>query len=651
MSGRQGARRPHLKLRGKLLVSFSIIVVVLGVLILFSGVYLISEMVLREAQTRVKLDLRAAWTVYDSKLDDIKDTLKLTGRDRTVKEYLVSMDLEFLEAELEKLRMDYGLDILTVTDNQGKVLVRTRNPYNAGDDQSADTFVRRALTGETVSGTEIVSKEKLKSEGDDLLEQAFMTFRATPKAKPRSASEETSGMMLKASVPILEQDGTILGVLYGGVLLNRNYEIVDRVKDMVFKDEKYKGEDLGTATIFQWDLRVSTNVKRADGNRAIATRVSEEVYDQVLENGRSWIDRAFVVNNWYITAYDPIRDIDGKVIGMLYVGVLDEKYQDMSKRVLTIFSAITVAGIIAVLAISLLLSYKLANPIRSLVSRAHLLSKETYSYTPLEVKSRDEIGELTEAFNEMAQAVKEREEELNTSNIELKRINSNYLEMLGFVSHELKTPLSSMTLNAYSLKDGLLGDLPPNQLKVIDSISRNLTYLEDMIKNYLDLARIEKGELIVHKTQIHLNEDCLQPILDQLGKQIDESKMRIDNHLADDLSVNADPNLMKIVFDNLISNALKYGNEGGVISIEVDELDDRYQINVWNEGQGIPKDKMEMLFQRFSRIRGAKPTSKKGSGLGLFITKEIIEKHGGEIWCESEEGKWVNFIFTLPKKI
>ena len=159
-------------------------------------------------------------------------------------------------------------------------------------------------------------------------------------------------MCVKAAVPVFGYDGNLIGVLYDGNLLNRNYKIVDRVKEIVYQEVKYKGKDIGTATIFQGDLRISTNVKQEDGSRAIGTRVSEEVYEQVLEKGLPWIDRAFVVNNWYIAAYEPIKNIEGKIIGVLYVGILEEKFMDMRNRAIAMFSVITLAGMIMALVVS-----------------------------------------------------------------------------------------------------------------------------------------------------------------------------------------------------------------------------------------------------------------------------------------------------------
>ena len=135
-------------------------------------------------------------------------------------------------------------------------------------------------------------------------------------------------MMLRAAAPVSTPAGRLLGVLDGGVLITRNYEIVDKIRRTVFKEEEYKGRPVGTATIFQNDVRVSTNVRSADGTRAIGTQASAEVADAVLSRGETWRGRAFVVQDWYLAAYAPIRDFSGATVGMLYVGVLERPFTD-----------------------------------------------------------------------------------------------------------------------------------------------------------------------------------------------------------------------------------------------------------------------------------------------------------------------------------
>jgi two-component system NtrC family sensor kinase len=120
----------------------------------------------------------------------------------------------------------------------------------------------------------------------------------------------------------------------------------DRIKNIVFKDAKYEGKKIGTATIFLGGLRISTNVMDKEGKRAIGTPAMKEVQEQVLEKGMPWIQRAFVVEDWYITAYEPIEDIFGQRVGMLYVGVLEAKYADVRWKALSLFILITVAGMV-----------------------------------------------------------------------------------------------------------------------------------------------------------------------------------------------------------------------------------------------------------------------------------------------------------------
>ncbi len=130
-----------------------------------------------------------------------------------------------------------------------------------------DQFIAKAIqTNKFITGTDIVSDEYLKNESPDLLKQATFEVVPTPKAKPRKSNIETSGMILKAAILIFNEKGKFIGVFLGGILLNRNFDFVDKVKEIIYGYEKYKGMEGGTSTIFQNDLLISTNVKNQDGN-------------------------------------------------------------------------------------------------------------------------------------------------------------------------------------------------------------------------------------------------------------------------------------------------------------------------------------------------------------------------------------------------
>jgi len=646
-----------LSFQRKIFWYFTLVLVLVGALVIsICGLY-IPQVVLRETNNRVAIDLRVAHKFLDKEIEKLVITLGLVAEKQRLIDPLqesqsVSADTR---AWLEKKRVDSGFDFLTLCNEKGKVILRTRFPYYKGDSSLPNPLISKASQGKSASGIAIMPPQTLKMEGEDLLEQAHIQFVPTPRAKPRSEKAETSGMVLMAAVPVWAENEEIIGILYGGTLLNRNYQLVDYVRDMVFEEKEYKGKPFGTVTIFQWDVRITTNVKEKDGSRAIGTRVSREVYEKVLENKKTWLDRAFVVNNWYISAYEPIYAPDNKIIGMLYAGVLEDKYVDIRNRIFLSFLPIILGGIIAVLILSYLLSRGLSKPIKKLVKATNRIARGEIQYILEKEKKYPyiqklpylEIQELVRNFNQMAAVLYKRETELEKANDDLRQINQHYMEILTFVTHEIKNRLGLILGSAYNLSRGVVGTMNEEQKTMVDVLLRNSERLSDMIKNYLDLSRIEKEELKVNKQEVEFKKDILEPVLDEFEGQLERGGIPLEVDVSDSFKVKADPDLLKIVMENLLSNAIKYGKEKGKIKIGVLREENEWKINVWNKGKGFPKDKSDQLFTKFARLSGEKFRKERGSGLGLFVTKEIIQKHGGEIWAESEEEQWANFIFTL----
>jgi two-component system NtrC family sensor kinase len=321
---------------------------------------LVTNQIIFEAQERVKEHLSTAKWVYASKIKDIDRTIRWTSaRQMVLTKAIKEKDISPIRDPFSRLMAEEGLDFLTLVDGKGTVIFRVHNPGASGDSLIQDPFIRIGLEKKGVSGTQLLSEKELLREGGGWVKKSIIRLVPTPKAKPVEKVEETSGMVLRAAHPVIDLNGRVLGVLTGGVLLNRNYEIVDRIKNIVFKDAKYKGKEIGTATIFLGDLRISTNVIDKEGNRAIGTRAMKEVQEQVLEKGLPWIQRAFVVDDWYITAYEPIRDFQDKIVGILYVGMLESKYAMMKERLILLFFLFSMSGMLFALTISFLLSWKI----------------------------------------------------------------------------------------------------------------------------------------------------------------------------------------------------------------------------------------------------------------------------------------------------
>lgn len=637
------------KLRSKIVVPFDTVIVTFAFLVAVLGYYVIKNDIIKRAQTKVKNDLNSAREIYTQELEKVKDIVRFTANRFFINNAIATQDNEILDKELNRIRTSESLDILTLTDISGKVLSRSRNPSMIGDNQASDKLVGKVLSSsEVVAGTVIVPLNELIKEGEKLAEQANIRFIHTPKARRRIETQETSGMMIKAAAPVFGYDGKLSGVLYGGNLLNRNYKIVDKVKEIVYKGQTFKGKDIGTVTIFQDDLRISTNVRAKDNSRAVGTRVSEEVYEQVIVKGLPWIARAFVVNDWYKTAYEPIRDIDDRIVGILYVGILEQPFTAMMRNILILFFVTVCLATALAASLEILLTRTIARPVERMLKATSKLSTGNLGYEVDKETGILEFDELAESFNKMSAQLREREESLKKINEELAALNKTYLDLVGFVSHELKGIVATTILNAAAVRDGLFGQINEKQKHALELTTKSLHYFKETVRKFLDLSRIEKGELQVNKKQVRLKEDVFEPCLETFNAEIADKQMVVTNNIAAEIKINGDLDLLHIVANNLIGNAVKYGLEKGKIIISSKDLADKVQIEVYNDSRPIREDEKEKLFKKFSRLEDSKEKKIKGTGLGLFLTKEIIINHGGDIWIRPEENG-NTFIFQIEK--
>ena len=633
-------------LRIKLVTCFLAVILICGLVATLVGTQFIGTGIIRQAQDKVRNDLNSARVIYRQENEELQDTVRLTAMRFFIKDALLKNDMTILMEELGKIRKEESLDILTLTDRDGRVLLRLRDLSKSGDSQREDGLVSRVLsTEEAVATTMIMSEEELLKEGADLAEQAHIEFIPTPKAKRTQQTRQTCGMMMKAAAPIHGYDGSLLGVLYVGNLLNRNYKIVDKVKDTVYQGVKYEGKDIGTATIFQGDLRVSTNVRKENGTRAIGTRVSEEVYERVLIKGLPWIDRAFVVNNWYIAAYEPIRDIKDDIIGILYVGILEEKFIDMRNRATAIFLGIACAGMIVALIVSSFLAKGILQPIKQLIFASHQWADGNLDYR-VETAQKDEIAELTDTFNLMASSLKERDERLKEY-AHQQIMKSERLATLGQlaagVAHEINNPLGAILMYAHlSLEETSVED---SQRKNLEKVVGEATRCKAIVRGLLDFAR--QSEPSVEEADAN---DILKRTLSLLRNQALFQNIKITTMLCPTLpKAMMDTGQIQQVFTNIILNAAEAMDGEGEMTVMTQTAKDGefIEIELTDTGCGIPRENLEKIFDPFFTTKEVG----RGTGLGLAVSFGIIAKHQGTIEVESNLNKGTTFIVRLPSKV
>ena len=633
-----------MSVRSALLTVVILFGVVATVFVGFISVLSLGKNVSREAQDRVNHDLIIVQSHYE-------DHLKLLAKRIEEDMDSLSPNLESIGTFLEEIKQKYTLTVLNVCNTDGNPIAGSYPDRTTKIPIWLDPVLRRALEGNTSWGTMLLNLNRLELEGGSALKNALVVYRAESQSEPAT----TSALFWWIAYPIKDPLGRVVGILYGGRSLNNNFELVDELRKTVFGSEKYRGKPVGTVTIFLNGVRVATNVLGLGRRRAVGTFVSEEVQERVLEQGEPWQDRAWVVDEWYISGYQPLMDPDGSIIGMLYVGLLEAPYRALKAELIRNILGPVLFVLIVAVVVALFVVRRITFPIKKLSEAASNLGRGHWDHKIDVPTSFHEINDLSQTFREMQTAIVERDQKLREknqvlkdTNVELERANRNYMEMLGFVTHELKSPLAAMQTMVSVLVDGLAGEMTEKAKAFLMRIKRSSEELQDMVKNYLDLSRVERGELIANKLDIALCSEVIDPVVDQTCQIFDSRKISLTVDAPENIPVKVDPELMRIATMNYLSNAAKYGRERGRARLNVELKDGQVVLTVWNEGEGFTSEEGKQLFKKFSRLKNPNTNDKRGSGLGLYLCKQILDLHNGKVWAESEPGKWASFSFSFP---
>ncbi|HWQ08062.1 MAG TPA: GAF domain-containing sensor histidine kinase, partial [Holophaga sp.] len=264
------------------------------------------------------------------------------------------------------------------------------------------------------------------------------------------------------------------------------------------------------------------------------------------------------------------------------------------------------------------------------VGLVFLSSRQAHSYTPYHVRLWQAIAERLSQAVEKAWRIEQ-----------LTGANQAYTEMLGFVSHELKNPVASMITDARVLAQGYLGPMDPVHVDKLEKLIKKGEYLLDLVRNYLDLARVEGGKLNLSPKKGDLIAEVVEPSIDLVMPQLQEKHQMLERvYATTSLEVEADPALLKIVLVNFLGNASKYGNPEGLIRIRVERDAKGFLVGVYNEGPGWPPEERSKLFKKFSRLQTPELKTRKGTGVGLYTSWRIVRLHGGRIDAQSEHHHW-----------
>lgn len=361
-----------------------------------------------------------------------------------------------------------------------------------------------------------------------------------------------------------------------------------------------------------------------------------------------------------------------RLYGVVRIGLTGEKMNQALNRMIGNVVLITITVIVSGILAAILLIRRITTPLNSLVMIARQVAGGdlTASVQPM---SRDEIGQLTTAFGQMTDSLKERDlavkqayqdleqltrtleqrvrqrtSELQTANEKLQELDQLKSAFVSIVSHELRTPMTSIKGYVENMLDGLAGALTDKQTRSLERVKHNIDRLTRMINELLDLSKIETGHMDLNFAPVSLL-DMAEDVAESYRATAGEKSITIRTISHHPIPmVKGDADKLNRVLINLIHNAIKFTPAGGEIRIEAQVRDrDSVELCVIDTGSGIPPHELDKVFDKFYRGESA-PVEARGAGLGLAIAKNLIELHGGTIRVESTLGTGSRFAFTIP---
>ncbi len=326
-------------------------------------------------------------------------------------------------------------------------------------------------------------------------------------------------------------------------------------------------------------------------------------------------------------------EVNGQDVGYLLPGtavsLLREPEQTFLRRLPeTVVPVGLAAGAVAIL-LGLVLTWQLTGPLRKLKVAAQGIAGGDLS-TRVDIKSRDEIGALGRAFNEMAENLARAEE--------LRR------NMTADIAHELRTPLSVMRGNLEAILDGVFEPSREN----VTAIHRETILLSRLVDDLQELALAEAGQLRIEMEPASLA-SLIERAASSATPRAAKEGVSIVTEVPGDLPlVNMDQQRIGQVLSNLVDNAVRHSPEGSAVTIRAERTEDAVRVDVVDQGPGLDPEELTLVFERFYRGDKARSRSTGGVGLGLAVVKQLVEAHNGKVWAESVKGQGATFSFTLP---
>lgn len=605
--------------------------------------------------TKVRSDLAVARGYFLQVQSEVGTSTQATANSYALHQALVTHNTALIEHTLQKAQQTRSLDFVNLYSPQGQLLSASwlkNKSYSRLIDKGNRPIWLKETTAEFNQLLKLSQTQVLQL-APHLAARLDIPLVATPNAAPSQRTQEDRALMMLASYPVSGADGQPLAWVQAGMLLNQNLPLIDHINQIVYPQGSLPLGSLGTATLFLDDVRVTTNVRLFQEQRAIGTRVSQAVRQAVLERGETWLDRAFVVNDWYVSAYEPLLNEQRERIGMLYVGYLETPFRQVKTRLLAL--VIGIFGVAMVLAawLSLRWARSIFQPVERMNQTMQDVEEGQAAARVGLLPQQDELGALAGHLDHLLDTVNDntarlqrwneeldtqvarRTQELQESNQSLQQaqaqlVKSEKLAAIGqltaSVAHEINNPIAVMQGNLDLLRETLGPQVRPvaEELSLMD---QQIERMRLIVTQLLQYAR--PNDYAGYVVAVDVN-DTLASSLVLVEHLLGQANIHVQRDWQASHSVAINRQELQQVLINLMINAIQAMPKGGTLTLRSrDQQDDAGQsgvlIQVCDTGIGLSEQAKERLFSPFFT------TKTDGNGLGLWISVGLVERYGGSI--------------------
>jgi two-component system NtrC family sensor kinase len=653
------SRLQNLPIRSKLLamvlLPLLVVLPLLGVLLLVWGNAALDQLLI----TKVRSDLAVAQGYFDRVLGEVGASAGAVADAHALQLALANgADGTALVALLQRYKQREQLDFINLRAPDGS-LRATDHALAAANDRRSPAF-RAAADGRASAAIEVLTIDELAVVAPTLQARVAVPLVPTRNAAPTERATEDRAMVVLATRPVLDARGSLIAHVQAGVLLNRNLPFIDHINEIVYPQGALPFGSQGTATLFLDDVRISTNVRLfgSDGDRAVGTRVSQQVRDAVLGRGSTWLDRAFVVNDWYVSAYQPLTDSAGQRVGMLYVGYLERPFTLLKYAALASIGAIFFAVMIAAAFVSMRGARSIFAPLERMAQTMQRVEGGAGEARVGVVPSRDEVGQLAGHLDHLLDVVAEKQRALERWNAELdakvaertqelqnaqaQLVRAEKLAAVGqltaSIAHEVNNPIAVIQGNLDLVRETLGEQAVPvrAELALLDAQVERMRLI---VTQLLQFARpTEFAGYVAAVDTARLVDDSLVLV----GHLLSKTHITLQRDLRATRQPMLNRQELQQVLVNLLVNAIHAMPDGGTLMLASrDVSDNAIELSVTDTGPGLGPDLLRELFQPFVTRK------KDGTGLGLWISRSIVERYAGELHAADRSDGVRGAVFTL----